>query len=254
MTTSIIPTLQNFYNVTQQQQVNPSSHCTLVWRRGQLLVKLPGEVKQPYLPSLDNEQLLVDCLKHSPINLVSIDPKLGETLLRFWADACEQAHKPLFLRIRSGNQLTRQGSYPLKWLQRLIDWITALVLLLLVSPVMLILVVLMQFESPESLVSREWYVGERGKVFQVIKLCPTAKQNITPLGRWMRKYDLDNLPQLLNVLRGEMSLMGSRCWTLEDAVQLSLQGKRSLNQLSEITASWDMDTQSNLLPLDSPTL
>jgi len=254
MTTSIIPTLQNFYNVTQQRQVNPSSHCTLQWRRGQLLVKPRGQVKQPYLPSLDSEQLLVDCLKHSPVNLVSIDPKLGEDLLSFWADACEQAHKPIFLRIHPVNKLSKQASHSLKWLQRFIDWITALVLLLLVSPLMLVLVVLMQFDSPESLFSREWHVGERGKLFQAIKFCTTAKHDITPLGRWMRKYDLDNLPQLFNVLRGEMSLMGSRCSTLKDAVRLSLQGKRQLNKLSGISASWEVDTQTNLLHLDSSTL
>ncbi|NDJ23799.1 sugar transferase [Nostoc sp. B(2019)] len=253
MTTSIIPTLQNFYNVTKQQQVNPSSRCTLQWRRGQLLVKPAGEVKQPYLPSLDNEQLLVDCLKHSPVNLVSIDPKLGETLLRFWADACEQANKPIFLRIRPGNQLPK-GNYSLNWLHRLIDWITALVLLLLVSPIMLIFVMLIQFDSPESLFSREWHVGERGKLFQAIKFCTTAKHKITPLGHWMRKYDLDNLPQLWNVLRGEMSLMRSRSWTLEEAVQLSFQGKRQLNKLSEMTGSWEIDTQPNLLHLDSSIL
>jgi lipopolysaccharide/colanic/teichoic acid biosynthesis glycosyltransferase len=239
MTSSIIPTLQNYYNVAQPHQDNRLPHyTTLQWRRGQLLVNFSEQIKQPYLPFLDNEELLVECLKHSPVSLVRIDPKLGETCLKRWASACEQAHKPIFLRISSGNKLLKQGSQPLNWLLRVIDWITALVLLVLVSPVMLGLVVLMQVYSPGSLFAREWHVGERGKLFKSINFCTTAKHNITPLGRWMCKSGLDNLPQLLNVLRGEMSLMGSRCWTLEDAVWLSLEGQKQLSvnsyQLNDI--------------------
>ncbi|MBG1242640.1 heterocyst development glycosyltransferase HepC [Nostoc sp. NZL] len=234
MTTSIIPTLQNLYDVTQENQDN---RCTLQWRRGKLLVKPPGQVKQPYLPSLNSKRSLVECLQHSPVSLVSIDPKLGEALLRFWADACEEADKPMFLSIPASKKLPNQP------LQRLIDWIAAFVLLLLASPVMLVLIVLMQVYSPGSLFCREWRVGERGKLFRTMRFCT---HNITPLGRWMGKYNLDNLPQLFNVLRGEMSLTGSRCWTLEDAVQL--------NKLPEITASWEVEAESHLLHLDSQTL
>ncbi|MEH2011386.1 heterocyst development glycosyltransferase HepC [Nostoc sp.] len=239
MTTSIIPTLENLYDVTQEHQEN-RGYCTLQWRRGKLLVKPPGRVKQPYLPSLDSKRSLVECLQHSPVSLVSIDPKLGEALLRFWADACKEAKKPIFLSIPAGNKVPNQL---LRQLQRLIDWIAALVFLLLVSPVMLGLIVLMQVYSPGSLFCREWRVGERGKLFQAIRFCT---HNITPLGRWMGKSSLDNLPQLFNVLQGDMSLIGSRSWTLEDAVQL--------NKLPEVTASWEVEAQPHLLHLDSQTL
>ncbi len=91
-----------------------------------LLVKQLGRVKQPYLPALDSKRSLVKCLQHSPVSLVSIDPKLGEALLRFWADACQEAQKPIFLSIPAGNKPSNQ---PWRQLQRLIDWIAALVLL-----------------------------------------------------------------------------------------------------------------------------
>ncbi|MDF5735944.1 MULTISPECIES: heterocyst development glycosyltransferase HepC [unclassified Nostoc] len=237
MTSSIIPNLENLYDVTQQDN---RGYCTLHWRRGKLLVKPLGRIKQPYLPSLDSKRSLVECLQHSPISLISIDPKLGEALLRFWADACEEAKKPIFLSIPAGNKLPNQP------LQRLIDWIAAFVLLLLVSPVMLGLIVLMQVYSPGSLFCGEWRVGERGKLFRAMRFCTTTKHNITPLGHWMRKSSLDNLPQLFNVLRGDMSLTGSSCWTLEDAVQL--------NKLPEITALWEVEAQRHLLHLDSQTL
>lgn len=254
MTIAITSPLHNYYTATPQHQNNCSPYCTLQWRQNQLWVKYSAEEKQPYLPSLDNEQLLVKCLKNSPVKLVSIDPKLGEAAIRFWAEACKQAHKPTFFRTSSSNQLFKQSSQPLGWLQRTIDWIIALVLLVLISPIMLGLIVLTQVYSPKSLFAYEWYVGEQGKLFKAIKFHTTANHNITPLGRWMCKYGLETLPQLLNVLRGEMSLISSCCWTLEDAIQLSLEEQHQFNKLSMIQSSWEVQTDSELLHLDSQTL
>lgn len=247
MTSSLIPALQNSSVETQHHQNHQFSYCTLQWRRGQLLVKSPGLTKQLHLPALHDEQFLVNCLKKTPVNLVSIDPNIGEDYLKLWVEACEQAGKPIFLRLPSSNKPVKQGN----WWQKVIDWMAALFLLILMSPVMLALFVMLQLDSPGSVFSSEWQVGERGKVFRAIKFCTTANLNITPLGRLIRKYDLDYLPQLWNVLRGEMTLMKSRSCTLENAVRLTLAGQQQINQLSEMTDSWE---ESNLLHLDSQTL
>ncbi|BAY13431.1 heterocyst development glycosyltransferase HepC [Calothrix sp. NIES-2098] len=251
MTISIIPTLQNHYVLPEPHQSDRSPYCTLLWRRGQLLVKSPKHIKQPYLPSLYNEELLVECLKHSPIKLVSIDSKLGETWVKFWAEACEQANKPIFLRLPSGNQRLKKGNSLSRKLQRVIDGIAALVLLILVSPVMLGLILLMQVYSPGSIFSHDWQVGECGRLFRAIKFCTNEGHNITPLGRWMRQYNLQNLPQLFNVVQGDRGLIGSRCWTLEDAVRLSLEAQKELNQLPN---AWEINPEINLLNLDGQTL
>jgi lipopolysaccharide/colanic/teichoic acid biosynthesis glycosyltransferase len=275
---SIILPLENYYTVTTQDQ-DRTSYCTLQWRRGQLLVKPPGQVLQPYLPSLHKEQSLVKCLEHSPVSLVRIDPKLGEYWLKVWATACEQASKPIFLRIPPAEHLSKQGN---SWslLQRLFDWILALVFLLALSPLMLVLVLLMRVYSPGTFFEYEWRVGKRGKLFRAIKfrtnavnkkalpdkaiskdkpLCPYIcpnnfsveedEQNVTRLGHWMRKYNIDNLPQLFNVLQGEMSLVGPRCWTLEEAVRLSLQGQRQLNALPGIMSL--SQVEANFQPAES---
>ncbi|MCC5637497.1 sugar transferase [Nostoc sp. CHAB 5844] len=263
MTSSLVRTLQTSYSVTSQNQSDwqqeaellRASYCTLQWRRGQLLVKSPGKLKQPYLPALENQQLLVNCLKHSPVNLVSVDPKIGETWVKFWADACEQAHKPMFLYGCSENLLFKQNSQPWGWLLRLIDWIAALVMLLLASPVMLVLIFLMQIYSPGSLFTREWHIGERGKLFRLIKFRTTPANKKTPgdntdnfnttsLEKWMRKYSLENLPQLFNVLQGEMTLISRNFPTLSDAVRLSFESQRQqLNAIPENINSWQIEAE-----------
>jgi lipopolysaccharide/colanic/teichoic acid biosynthesis glycosyltransferase len=101
---------------------------------------------------------------------------------------------------------------------------------------MLGLTILLWLKSPKFIFSYEWQIGERGKLFQSLKFCTREKHNISFLGVLMRKYGLENLPKLFNVLRGDMSLIGSRCWDLTDAVHLSLENAEQLNQLSINTA------------------
>lgn len=222
MTTSILPSLQNHYTVPERKLNNRLQYCTLQWRRSHLLVKSPGKLQQPYFPSLDNPELLVECLKHSLVSLVSIDPKLDEHNLRFWAEACKQANKPIFLNLPPNHKLAQTSNRFLRIVQRLLDRILALALLLLFAPIILGIVILMRINSPGFLFESEWYVGERGKLFLAIKFRTCTSSSIIPLGLWLRKYKLDNLPRLINVLRGEMSLLGFHCWNLRDALKVNL--------------------------------
>ncbi len=57
----------------------------------------------------------------------------------------------------------------------------------------------------------------------------------------MGKYNLHNLPQLLNVLQGDRGLVQLHCWTLADVVRLSSEGQRTLNAVPEIIGSWQVE-------------
>ncbi len=219
MTSSTKEPLQIYFTYNRQPQY------MLQWRQGQLLVRLCQDAKQPYLPSIENDQALVRCLKHSPVELVRIDAALGEAEVQRWADACEQAKKPMFLWGAIAKKRPKPRPMDLScWAKCLIDWMVALLLLIVLSPVMLAVVALMYVYSRGEIFSLTWHVGGRGKLFRVFKFCTKEvtcdDSRTTPLERWMYRC-LDELPRLFNVLRGEMSLLGPHPWTLYEAVRLS---------------------------------
>ena len=223
MTTSKASTLPIHSPLEQQPQL-PLPRCLLKWRQGQLLVKPCQQSIQ--LPALDSAQLLAECLSHSSARLIRIDPGLGEASLKFWADACQQANKTLFLRLPSVHKSPNQRVN--WWLRRVIEWLCAAILLLCLSPLMLGLLLLMRRRALAPIRQR-WCVGERGRLFRLLEF-RLENSDTTPLRRWLRQY-MRKLPQLFNVLRGEMNLFGPHPRTLHDAVRMSPPEQRQLNIL-----------------------
>ncbi len=278
MAASIISSTNKTHSLiqnNQENQKNYSPYCNIQWRQGQLLVKQPGHLKQPPLIPLEHQEYLVKCLKHSPINLVRIDPILGEAKLKLWADACEQATKHMFLYIPPTAKQGKSNVVIWQKLRQVTEWLTALIILVLLAPVMLLIMAFMRLNSKKSLFEREWHIGKRGRLFRTFKF-RTNKINLSVLDgelidcqeslnkldgkyrfidveRWLSNYGLENLPQLFNVLRGEMSLFGSHCLTLEEAVCLTPQQQYKLNRLPGIIGFWEAESESNLLHLDSQT-
>lgn len=223
---------------------------SLAWRQGKLIVYQVSEQIAAPLVALKSHQVLVECLQRSPIKLVKIDLACGEPGLTFWANACLEAGKPLFLRLPSSPSLPSKR-YPFYWsLKRIVDWLGALVLLLLLSPVMLVTALLLQRISPGALFSYQWCVGERGRLFRLIRFRALAisidslQNQHSPhkpgyqylfdsnlIIYWMYHYRLDRFPQLLNVLRGEMSLISLTVCELEQVALIPLELRHRLNAL-----------------------
>lgn len=109
-------------------------------------------------------------------------------------------------------------------LKRAFDFSSSLIGLILVSPVLLTIAILIKKEDGEAVFYRGVRVGRFGKLFRVFKFRTmvlnaeklggpsTADDDprITKMGRFVRKFKLDELPQLINVLKGEMSIVGPR--------------------------------------------
>ena len=117
------------------------------------------------------------------------------------------------------------GAFCARALKRIFDILMSALGLLILSPVFGLIALVIKRESPGPIFYRGQRLGKGGKVFKILKFrtmheCPesyngpriTAEddERITPLGRWLRDTKLNELPQLWNVLRGEMSLVGPR--------------------------------------------
>ena len=123
--------------------------------------------------------------------------------------------------------------YPI--LKRMLDFLLALLALLLLSPLLLILAAAVRLTSPGPALFTQRRVGLHRKLFTIYKFrtmrtdtpkdAPThllqdANRFITPLGRFLRASSLDELPQLINILRGDMAFVGPRpaLWNQDDLI------------------------------------
>jgi exopolysaccharide biosynthesis polyprenyl glycosylphosphotransferase len=161
--------------------------------------------------------------------------------------------------------------------KRVFDVLVAFLLLAIVSPIMLAITVLIKLDSPGPVIYRQKRIGEYGKPFVMYKfrsmrmdtdpsihkkyVTRLIKENLKPeqlkekgrnglkmeddpritrLGRLIRKTSLDELPQLFNVLRGEMSLVGPRPSLPYELEQYQDWHKRRLETLPGITGLWQV--------------
>lgn len=115
--------------------------------------------------------------------------------------------------------------------KRAFDIVASILLLIVLSPLLLLVALIVKATSRGPVLFMQKRSGQHGRVFRLIKfrtmhgerkpdpkeLVPLDHPEITPVGRIMRRLKIDELPQLMNVLRGEMSLVGPRP-TLPDQV------------------------------------
>src|SRR5437667_12267053 len=109
-------------------------------------------------------------------------------------------------------------------LKRLLDLVLSALGLILLGPLLFAVAILIKLDSPGPVFFRQLRVGFHGQLFRIFKYrtmvvnaeklggpSTTADdRRITRSGKWIRRFNLDELPQLMNVLKGEMSLVGPR--------------------------------------------
>lgn len=101
-------------------------------------------------------------------------------------------------------------------IKRVCDFATVIVTAPIWVPLLLIASFAVKIKLGSPILFRQQRAGKGGKVFTILKLRTMVdgdgedEERITPLGRFLRKTSLDELPQMINVLRGEMSIVGPR--------------------------------------------
>jgi lipopolysaccharide/colanic/teichoic acid biosynthesis glycosyltransferase len=151
------------------------------------------------------------------------------------------------------------------------DRLVGLVLLALVAPVLVVLALLIRADSPGPALFRQTRVGKDGRHFTLYKLRTMRSDaeavrallvdedegngrlfkihddpRITRVGRLLRRASLDELPQLLNVVRGEMSLVGPRPALPEEVAEYDADERRRLAVRPGITGLWQVSGRSDL--------
>ena len=152
------------------------------------------------------------------------------------------------------------------------DIFFSLLALIALSPLMLLTCIAVWIDSPgASPVFSQLRVGRNGKLFRLYKfrsMCPNAESKlndllqdnemdgpvfkmkddprITRVGHFIRKTSIDELPQFFDVLRGDMSLVGTRPPTLDEYKQYESHHKRRLSMKPGITGLWQVSGRSNI--------
>jgi exopolysaccharide biosynthesis polyprenyl glycosylphosphotransferase len=151
-------------------------------------------------------------------------------------------------------------------IKRLLDIAGSAFLLVVLSPLLALLAVLVKSDSPGPALFRQERVGLHGRTFQVVKfrsMCSDAEEQLeqlsrhnrikghafkldqdprtTRVGRFLRRCSLDELPQLWNVLRGEMSLVGPRPPLPSEVANYDVWHRRRLSMKPGMTGLWQVD-------------
>jgi lipopolysaccharide/colanic/teichoic acid biosynthesis glycosyltransferase len=183
-------------------------------------------------------------------------------LLRFWLDLHVQQRRLHAQWLEHGTALTK----------RMLDIVVALFLLLLACPLLLLIALMIKIEDGGSVFFAQTRVGQDGhefKMFKVRSMCLGAEQRledllgknkhrdgvtfkikddprITRVGKWLRKFSFDELPQLYNVLIGDMSLVGPRPPLPREVAKYSPADRRRLAIKPGITCIWQISGRAEI--------
>ena len=163
---------------------------------------------------------------------------------------------------------SRNGYY---FFKRTMDIVCSLMALIILSPIFLIVVIAIRIESKGSAIFSQERVGKDGKMFKMYKfrsmvanaeelkarLCdknemcgPMFKMKedprVTKVGKFIRKTSIDELPQLVNVLKGEMSLVGPRPSLPKEVMEFENWMMERLSVKPGLTCYWQVSGRSDI--------
>ncbi len=147
-----------------------------------------------------------------------------------------------------------------KYIKRIIDIILAAILLILFMIPMIIITLCIKLDSKGPVLFKQKRTGYKGKEFTLYKFRSMSINNdvldfknqnkITKVGYFLRKTSLDELPQFINILKGEMSFIGPRPWITEYARLFTEKQKRRLDAIPGITGLAQVNGRNNISIID----
>jgi exopolysaccharide biosynthesis polyprenyl glycosylphosphotransferase len=164
---------------------------------------------------------------------------------------------------------------PLLIVKRVFDVVFAGFLLIVLAPLLILVAIAIKLSSPGPIFFRQQRVGLNGRKFILLKfrsmidgsehLMERLKRKnemsgpvfkikkdprVTKLGRFIRKYSIDELPQLFNVIKGDMSLVGPRPPLPDEVSRYERRQRRRLSMRPGLTCIWQVSGRNNILDFD----
>jgi len=233
-------------------------------------------------PGLDRDDLLDLVYRTQPYvrNLTIVPDLFGVPLSNM---SVETLLNERMVLLRSRNNLSLMRN---RLIKRCFDIIVGVIICTLIWPILLFIAIKIKLDSPGPIMHIAKRLGKNGREFSCykfrtmyvdgdsmlsdyFKVYPSAKEEwdkfaklkefdprLTNAGALFRKYSLDELPQILNVLKGDMSLVGPRPYLLREREQMSYYANTILDTLPGITGLWQVSGRNEItfegrLQLDS---
>ena len=195
---------------------------------------------------------------------ISVIPRLYE--LHSWRSEIEELHGLALMHVPPASL-----GYSAQLTKRVVDLVASVLAILLTLPVWLALAAAIKLDSPGPVFFRQERSGRGGRPFRIFKFrtmtadawncrATLASSNevdgplfkmqndprVTRVGRFLRRTSLDEIPQLINVLRGEMSLVGPRPLPVEESVRLDGAALTRFDVAPGMTGLWQVSGRSDL--------
>ncbi|MGQ7657439.1 sugar transferase [Streptococcus suis] len=145
-----------------------------------------------------------------------------------------------------------------KYFKRLIDFILSLIAIILLSPIIALVSVLVYFKLGSPVLFKQERPGKNEKIFKMYKfrtmtdekdekgeLLPDSVR-LTAFGKWLRSTSLDELPELFNILKGDMSIVGPRPQLVRDMVFMSDEQRKRHEVLPGLTGLAQVNGRNNI--------
>ena len=140
--------------------------------------------------------------------------------------------------------------------KRIVSFILAVLLFILFLPIMVIICIAIRLESKGSSIFKQLRTGKNGKEFYCYKFRSMVKDNdvhdlskkdqVTKVGKFIRKTSLDELPQLVNIIKGEMTFIGPRPWITDYAKHYTKRQRKRLDVTPGLTGLAQCSGRNNI--------
>ncbi len=149
-------------------------------------------------------------------------------------------------------------------MKRVFDFISSLIAMIILSPIFLILMIIIKLTSEGPIFFKQRRIGKDNEEFKILKfrtmridtpnvathLLENPEQYITSIGKLMRKTSLDELPQLFNILKGEMSFVGPRPALYNQYDLIEMRTKVGVSKLIPGLTGWAQINGRDEIPLE----